>query len=144
MSTQTMLIIFAVVVVIAIIALAAFAISSRRTTGGQRPSAPPAARSQAPVAPPVQAPVAPPPAKPVPPERVASPVSEEIEELVRPKLAPYSDLRRVKIDFGTAPDGTLEVWLGKAHYNSVDAIPDQRLRQAVQEAVKEWNQRKEV
>ncbi len=141
MTSQTMLIIFAVVVVIAVIVIAVFAASTRRTTGKSAPPAAPRVESQtstqAPVA---EAPVAAPQVEPG--EQIASPAAEEIEGLVRPKLAKYSDLRRVKLDFGTAADGSLQVQLGPSHYNSIDDIPDQRLRQAIQEAVQEWNEKK--
>ncbi len=143
MPSQTILIIVAVIVVILIVAFAAFALSGRRTAGRSQPPSMTAPtreaqrpRAEAPVAQAPAAPVAPP---PPPRERVPAPTAAQIEELVRPKLAKYSDLRRVKIEFGTALDGSLEVWLGPSRYDSVDEVPDQRLRKAIQEAVAELN-----
>jgi hypothetical protein len=75
-----------------------------------------------------------------PGERAAALVSEQIEEMVKQKLAGYPDLNKLKIDFGTAPDGSLEIWVGETKYNSVDAIADSRIRDAVKASVDSFNQ----
>jgi hypothetical protein len=45
----------------------------------------------------------------------------------------------VRVDFATAHDGSLEIWIGDDRYTSVDAIPDPRVRQAVADAVAAFN-----
>jgi hypothetical protein len=73
-------------------------------------------------------------------ERLASPVSEQIEEAAQRKLAGYPDLAGKRLDFGTAGDGGLEIWFDDVRYESVDQIPDVRVRAAVAEAVAAYNQ----
>ena len=72
-------------------------------------------------------------------EEQASPISEQIEEMVRKRLAEYPDLAEQVVDFGTAVDGSLEIWIADKRYTSVDDIPDDRVREAISEAVKEFN-----
>lgn len=72
-------------------------------------------------------------------EEQASPISEQIEGMVRKLLAQYPDLAEQVVDFGTAEDGSLEIWVADKRYASVDDIPDARVREAVSEAVKEFN-----
>ena len=72
-------------------------------------------------------------------ERQGSLVTEQIEEMVKHKLAAYPDLGGVRLDFGTAADGGLEIWFGDVRYGSVDQIPDARVREAVAEAVASFN-----
>jgi hypothetical protein len=125
MESQTWLIIVGVMFVFLLVIIAAFALVNRRATGGSNP----APVSQQWVAG----------AKIEPGERESSLVSEEIEELVRAKLAAYPDLAHAKLDFGSTADGSLEIWIDQTHYRSAEEIPDPRLRQAVQAAVREWN-----
>jgi hypothetical protein len=128
MSSETLLLVFGLVVIVAALAVIVFAVLSRRATSGPRP----APESQQWVAE----------AQVETGERPSAPVSEEIEELSRAKLAAYPDLARVKLDFANAADGSLEIWVDQVHYHSVDEVPDERLRRAVQQAVQEWNARK--
>ncbi len=72
-------------------------------------------------------------------EEQASPISEQIEEMVRKRLTEYPDLAEYVIDFGTASDGSLEIWIAGKRYTSVGDIPDARVREAISEAVKEFN-----
>ncbi len=72
-------------------------------------------------------------------EEQASPSSEQIEGMVRKRLAEYPDLAEQVVDFGTAEDGSLEIWIANKRYASVDDIPDARVREAISEAVKEFN-----
>jgi hypothetical protein len=69
-------------------------------------------------------------------EAEASGVAEEIEELANRELSAYPDVR---VDFGTAPDGGLEIWVGPDRYGSVDEIADARVREAVVRAVAKFN-----
>jgi hypothetical protein len=43
------------------------------------------------------------------------------------------------LDFGTAIDGSLEIWVDGERYNSVEEIPDERIRRAIAEAVEKYN-----
>ena len=72
-------------------------------------------------------------------EEQASPISEQIEEMVRKQLAAFPDLAEQVVDFGSAADGSLEIWIADKRYTSVDDIPDARVREAISEAVKEFN-----
>jgi hypothetical protein len=72
-------------------------------------------------------------------EEQASPISEQIEEMVRIRLAEYPDLTEQVVDFGTAADGSLEIWIADKRYTSVDDIPDSRVRDAISEAVEAFN-----
>jgi|GEM_PF-1446067 len=128
MTAETLLLVLGVVIVVALLVIAAFALMSRRATSGLKP----APRSQQWVAE----------AKIETGERPSAPVSEAIEELTRAQLTAYPDLARVKLDFANAADGSLEIWVDQAHYHSVDEVPDERLRRAIQQAAQEWNARK--
>ncbi|UCF59691.1 MAG: hypothetical protein JSV37_07935 [Anaerolineaceae bacterium] len=72
-------------------------------------------------------------------ELQASPVSEKIEDLVKHKLREYPDLRDVVIDFGTSLDGSLEIWIDSERYLNVEDIPNERIREAIAEAVEDFN-----
>ena len=78
--------------------------------------------------------------KPESEERVASAASERIEFMVRQRLAGHPDLAEKTIDFGTQEDGTLGIWIEGEKYEDPEAIPDERIRTAVQEAVAEFNE----
>jgi hypothetical protein len=73
-------------------------------------------------------------------ERLASPVSEEIEELVRIQLASRPELKGINLDFGTSVDGGLEIWIDDELYEDVKFIKDDRIRRLIQEAVDAYNQ----
>jgi hypothetical protein len=69
----------------------------------------------------------------------ASIVSERIEEIVKQRLMSYEDLIGVDFDFGSAEDGSLEIWFAGRRYGTVDQIPDYRVRDAIAEAVQAFN-----
>jgi hypothetical protein len=71
-------------------------------------------------------------------ERLAAASSEAIEELANQALA-KAGVTGLRVDFGTAHDGSLEIWIGEDRYTSVDSIPDERVRRAVAEAVASFN-----
>jgi hypothetical protein len=75
-------------------------------------------------------------------EEIASPAAETIESLAQENLRKHPELSDIRIDFGTAPGGELEIWINAERYSSVEAIPDQRIRQAIEEAVDTFNQGK--
>jgi len=79
-------------------------------------------------------------AKIEPGEQRASLVSEQIEEMVKLKLASYPDLADVKLDFATGPDESLVVWVNDKSYADINQIPDDRIRSAISEAVESFNQ----
>lgn len=72
-------------------------------------------------------------------EKPASLISEQIEEMVRTELAQYPDLSGAQLDFGTAPDGALEIWFDGQQYASADLVPDERVRSAITRAVETFN-----
>ena len=72
-------------------------------------------------------------------ELQAAPISEAVEDLVNQRLASLPGLARTRVDFGTAADGSLEIWIGEQRYTSVDEIRDPRIRQAVADAVASYN-----
>lgn len=71
-------------------------------------------------------------------ERLASPSSEAIQELANQALA-RAGVKGIRLDFGTAHDGSLEIWIDDDRYTAVDSIPDERIRKAVAEAVASFN-----
>jgi len=79
-------------------------------------------------------------AKIEPNEQAASLVSEQIEEMVKQRLASYPDLADVKLDFATGTDESLDVWVDDQSYSDIDQIPDERIRSAISEAVESFNQ----
>ncbi|MGD8634645.1 MAG: hypothetical protein PVF85_13810 [Anaerolineales bacterium] len=70
----------------------------------------------------------------------ATPIAEVIEELVRQKTADMPGLAALDVDFGTAPDGGLEIWINDERYTRVDDLPDEALQKVIREAVEEYNQ----
>jgi Ca2+/Na+ antiporter len=72
-------------------------------------------------------------------EEIATPAAETIEGLAQERLNKYPELVSLHLDFGTASSGDLEIWVGSERYSSIDAIPDERVRQAISEAVEEFN-----
>ena len=72
-------------------------------------------------------------------DEIASVASEQIEEMVKSKLAEYADLIDMHFDFRTSADGMLEIVFGERTYQNVGQIPDERVRQAITEAVAEFN-----
>jgi flagellar biosynthesis/type III secretory pathway M-ring protein FliF/YscJ len=74
-----------------------------------------------------------------PGEKVATSISEEIESLVQAELSDLPDLANRKIDFSTAADDSLVIWLDGVAYHNVADIPDDRIRHAIQKAVDSFN-----
>lgn len=72
-------------------------------------------------------------------ERMAAPFAEQIEDILRAKLAGDSHLKQFEIDLGTSPDGGLEIWVNGQVYHEIDALPDKRLKRAFRQAVDQWN-----
>jgi hypothetical protein len=74
-------------------------------------------------------------------ERLAAPFAEQIEDILRAKLD-SDPFNKFEIDFGSAKDGSLEIWVNGKMYPSVDELPDEGLKQAFREAVKKWEESK--
>lgn len=75
-------------------------------------------------------------------EKLASPFAEQIEDVLRAKAASDPYLESFDLDFGTAADGSLEIWVNGEKYEGVANLPDEQLKQMLLHAVKEWNNRK--
>lgn len=75
-------------------------------------------------------------------EKLAAPFAEQIEDVLRAKAANDPYLKSFDIDFGTAPDGGLEIWVNGEKYDGVANLPDEKLKETLLQAVKEWNSRK--
>lgn len=73
-------------------------------------------------------------------EHLAAPFAEQIEDILRAKLGSEPAFKDVQIDFGTSPDGALEIWVNGEKFESLDKLPDEKLKQMFRLAVKEWNQ----
>ena len=75
-------------------------------------------------------------------EKVATPFAEQIEDVLRAKVESDPYLKSFTIDFGTAADGGLEIWVNGEKHDGVANLPDEQLKQSLLEAVKDWNSRK--
>jgi hypothetical protein len=75
-------------------------------------------------------------------EQLAAPFAEQIEDVLRAKVEGDPYLKSFDIDFGTAADGGLEIWVNGEKYDGVANLPDEQLKQTLLQAVKEWNNRK--
>jgi hypothetical protein len=75
----------------------------------------------------------------VPGERMASAPAEMLQSIVRRDMASDPAFAGRSIDFGTAPDGSLEIWLDGQSYPGVDQIPDTRLRALIARSAEEFN-----
>ncbi len=72
-------------------------------------------------------------------EKLAAPFTEQIEDIFRAKIESNPDLNHYQIDLGTAPDGTLEIWVNDKKYTNVNDLPDNKLKQAFRDSVTKWN-----
>ena len=72
-------------------------------------------------------------------EQIASHAAETIEALAQARIDKHPDLAGLQLDFGTASSGELEIWVGSERYENIESIPDERIRQAISEAVAAFN-----
>ncbi|MEW5941837.1 MAG: hypothetical protein AB1750_19410 [Chloroflexota bacterium] len=74
-------------------------------------------------------------------EKLAAPFAEQIEDIFRAKIQADPELAGMgyAIDFGTDADHTLEIWVNEKKYKSISELPDERLKQAMRAAIKQWN-----
>jgi hypothetical protein len=73
-------------------------------------------------------------------ERLASAAAEALQAIVRRRMATDPAFAGQTLDFGTAPDGSLEVWLNGQAYAGVDQLPDPRVRDLIARSADEFNQ----
>ncbi|MGC9398048.1 MAG: hypothetical protein ACP5HM_02810 [Anaerolineae bacterium] len=74
-------------------------------------------------------------------EMLAAPFAEQIEDIVGARVAEDPTVSQYEVDFGTADDGTLEVWVNGQRYTDVAEIPHPRLREIIRDAVQSWQER---
>jgi hypothetical protein len=72
-------------------------------------------------------------------ELEATPIAEAIEERVKEILKAEGNPLAFRLDFGTAQNGSLDVWIDDVHYHSIDEIREEPIRRAVKQAVEEFN-----
>ena len=72
-------------------------------------------------------------------EQVAAPFAEQIEDVLRARVAEDPGLTGTDVDFGTGLDGALEVWVDGVQYSDFNEIPNTHLREVIRQAVESWN-----
>jgi hypothetical protein len=75
-----------------------------------------------------------------PGEGVAAAFVEQIEDIVHARLSEDVTLSEIKVDFGTAPAGELEIWVDGESYTDISSIPNERVREIIRQAVESWGQ----
>lgn len=73
-----------------------------------------------------------------PGEKLAAPFAEQIEDIVQARLAEHPELSKYHVDFGTAPDGGLEIHVNDQAFPEIDALPDESLKRLIHEAIETW------
>ncbi|MFZ5879178.1 MAG: hypothetical protein ACOY0R_07400 [Chloroflexota bacterium] len=72
-------------------------------------------------------------------EKLAAPFAEQIEDILQGLMEADPLLKKFKVDFGTAPDGGLEVWVDGKSYREIKDIPEEPIRAAIQKAIEIYN-----
>ena len=75
-------------------------------------------------------------------EKIASPFVEQIEDILRARMDADPYFKQFEIDLGTGADGGLEIWVNGEKYTDIKTLPDEKLKQAFAEAVKQWDRKK--
>ena len=73
-------------------------------------------------------------------EKLAAPFAEQIEDILKNLMAADPQLSGHTVDFGTADDGGLEIWVNGKPYREIKDIPEEAVRAAIQKAIKLYNQ----
>lgn len=73
-------------------------------------------------------------------EGVAAAFVEQIEDIVHARLSEDPALSGIKVDFGTASTGELEIRVDGKSYTDIGDIPDERVREIIRQAVERWGQ----
>ncbi|HRQ36443.1 MAG TPA: hypothetical protein PLD25_00825 [Chloroflexota bacterium] len=71
-------------------------------------------------------------------EQVAAPFAEQVEDILYSLMQEEPSLAEVQVDLGTAADGGLEIWVDGASYPDIAAVPNEKLRALIQQAVDKW------
>lgn len=72
-------------------------------------------------------------------EQLASPFVEQIEDIVQARLAEHPELNQYRLDFGSAPDGSLEIHVNDQVFTEIDALPNEKLKTLIREAIETWH-----
>ncbi len=72
-------------------------------------------------------------------EKLAAPFAEQIEDIVLNLMEADPLLKKHKLDFGTAPDGGLEIWVDGKSYRAIQDIPEEPIRAAIRKAIDIYN-----
>ncbi len=72
-------------------------------------------------------------------ERQASAAAEALQAIVRRRMEADPAFTGQSLDFGTAADGSLEIWVGGQLFGGVNQVPDPRLRELIAQAADEFN-----
>jgi len=72
-------------------------------------------------------------------EHQASAAAEVLESIIQRRMAADPALAGQRLDFGTASDGSLEIWWNGQAYTGVDQVPDPRVRDLIAQATDEFN-----
>jgi hypothetical protein len=72
-------------------------------------------------------------------ERQASAAAEVLESIIQRRMAADPALAGQRLDFGTSPDGSLEIWWNDQTYTGIDQLPDARVREVIAQAIEEFN-----
>ncbi|WKZ35835.1 MAG: hypothetical protein QY332_19670 [Anaerolineales bacterium] len=75
-------------------------------------------------------------------ERLASPFAEQLEDILKARLAADPTLKDFTIDLATGKGYELEIWVNGSKYTSIDELPSEKLKSVFREAVDEWDSRK--
>ncbi|MBN1264169.1 MAG: hypothetical protein JXA25_01660 [Anaerolineales bacterium] len=73
-----------------------------------------------------------------PGEKLASPFAEQIEDIIRDLLKESPGLAGVDVDLGSAPDGSLEIWINGEIFSSIDEISNEQVQQVFRQAIARW------
>jgi hypothetical protein len=71
-------------------------------------------------------------------EQLAAPFAEQIEDILRAELVKDPELAALKVDLGTAEDGSLEIWVDGESYTDFETLPNKHLRDAIRRASQKW------
>jgi len=73
-------------------------------------------------------------------EKLAAPFAEQIEDILKNLMAADPQLSGHTVDFGTAADGGLEIWVDGTPYREIKDIPEETIRAAIRKAVELYKQ----
>lgn len=73
-----------------------------------------------------------------PGEKLAAPFAEQIEDILQARLSQHPELSKYHVDFGTAPDGGLEIEINGQTFREIDSLPDESLKALIREAIETW------